>query len=231
MPDNQELQDGQIVQDAYGISYKWDAAKENYIRWSTEYDKRLPGRPVKKILSKPEYKGKEGKKRHRQVRRAITGHTKRALDRRKAAMDKADAELKEREDALALQKEKLKEVSTEVEKKQELSTLLGPAPTNREIVSAVRELFHKKGFDPVNELVDIAMHDKDKMEMKDRIALLKTLAEFVVCKPKSMDINANVGGQIIVNAIDFTSVTESLLKKASPTKEEFIDADYDEFQD
>lgn len=98
--------------------------------------------------------------------------------------------------------EKLELAKKELEKTEELNALISKAPTSKELQQAVLAMFAEKQFNPVAEMVD--MVKEDGLESKDKINLLKALADFYP-KPKSLDITGAIEHSTVFTVTNFGS--------------------------
>lgn len=142
---------------------------------------------------------------------------KRMRTRRK--VDKATKDLR------AAQKE-LNATDKVLEQKKMLLSMMQEAPTIAAQRKILFSMFTDAGFNPVQELIEHA--NDESLPLKDRIALKKTLMEYYQPKPKSVDIQASVTGEMTIQVISFDAVTKTALKEADVV-ELAPDDEYDEF--
>lgn len=118
-------------------------------------------------------------------------------------------------------REQIETRSNEVKKLQSF------APNDMEATKLVRGLFASKGFSAVEELLNMAMNPPDDLQSKDRVMILKFLAEFEAPKAKAVDM-ARLGEQnagINIQVVNFQGTS----KKELSGEKKYTDADYKEF--
>lgn len=69
-----------------------------------------------------------------------------------------------------------------------------PNKTNSDTTAKVSELCHAYGFDPLESMILLAK--SDDLELPYKIALLKELAQYVYPKRKSIEMTADVNGEV-----------------------------------
>ena len=120
------------------------------------------------------------------------------------------------------------EVDREVQKREEVLALATKAPSVKEMRAATSQLFKEYDLSPIKELIEMSRtRGKDALPARDRMALLKFLAEYEAPRPKSVDIQQDTNMNISVGLVDFRSVQGN---KAAPANL-MVDEDYDEFTD
>lgn len=115
---------------------------------------------------------------------------------------------------------RLKEVTKELTKterklaiKEHMLALASSAPSPAEMRKLIWATFQELGFNPLTELVQAAQEIDDP---KDRATVLDKLASMVIAKPKSVDIQAELKGDMTITLMDFSKVTQKDLKEMQP---------------
>ena len=127
--------------------------------------------------------------------------------------------MKAEEDMKVAQKE-LASVEKELDIKKQFLDTMSKAPTPAEQRKALLALFAERGVNPIEELLQFT-EDPD-IKKTDKIAIWKELASFTQPKLKSVDVQANVQGEMKILTVDYSKVI----------KDDIIDVtedDYEEF--
>lgn len=211
-----------------GRAYQWDAEKGMYYNYDPDNKCRIPGAPRKTLPALgPKGVTVKGTPRERAYpdRRATrSDHAKvykAGARRRRKRHAELDAQVKEK-------KKELEEVEEELDAASQLAEFISNAPTIKQQRAAILGLFKVKNFSPVSELIELVQGDT--ITPKDKIMILKTLAEFEAPKPKSVDIEGEVKGTVQISVTDFLGTAQGALKNVTPETEALEDADYEQFE-
>lgn len=134
--------------------------------------------------------------------------------------------MKAEEDMKKAQKE-LSKVEKELDVKQQFLSAINNAPTPAQQRKALLALFAEKGINPIEELMKFT--DDSEVPLKEKIAIWKELANYTQPKLKSVDISANVTGEMKVVTMDFSKVTQEQISNHVDAEVIDIADDYDEF--
>lgn len=139
--------------------------------------------------------------------------------RQRRAATKAEKDMKEK-------KKELGKVERALSHKEHLLAMMAEAPSIAQQRKILFSMFSEAGFNPVEELIE---HAQDKsLPLKERVKLKEKLMEYFQPKPKSVDIQASVTGEMTIQVVSFDGVTKADLEPAIPV-EEVADTAYDEF--
>lgn len=120
----------------------------------------------------------------------------------------------------------LNQVTRELSHKEHLLAMMAEAPTIAAQRKILFSMFSDAGFNPVEELIEHAQ-DED-LPLKERVRLKEKLMEYYQPKPKSVDIQASVTGEMTIQVVSFADVTQGALKEADVV-ELPEDREYNEF--
>lgn len=123
-------------------------------------------------------------------------------------------------------KKDLLSVEKELTVKQQFLNAMSSAPTPAQQRKALLALFAEKGINPIEELMNFT--SDDEVPLKERISIWKELASYTQPKLKSVDISANVTGEMKVVTMDFSKLTQDQLMKQAESDVVELE-DYDEF--
>ncbi len=127
-------------------------------------------------------------------------------------------------------KEKTKELSLverKVNNRKELLAMMERAPSVAQQRKILFSMFEEEEFNPIAELIAYAK-DKD-IPREERIKIVKDLASFYQPKPRTVDIQADVKGNLSISMIDFRNAIQAELVDAEPSEPPVVDAEYEEF--
>jgi hypothetical protein len=127
--------------------------------------------------------------------------------------------MKAEEDMKVAQKE-LASVEKELDIKKQFLDTMSKAPTPAEQRKALLALFAERGVNPIEELLQFT-EDPD-IKKTDKIAIWKELASFTQPKLKSVDVQANVQGEMKILTVDYSKVIKDDIINVT-------EGDYDEF--
>jgi hypothetical protein len=127
--------------------------------------------------------------------------------------------MKAEEDMKVAQKE-LASVEEELDIKKQFLDTMSKAPTPAEQRKALLALFAERGVNPIEELLQYTQ-DPD-IKKSDKIAIWKELASFTQPKLKSVDVQANVQGEMKILTVDYSKVIKDDIINVT-------EDDYDEF--
>ena len=123
-------------------------------------------------------------------------------------------------------KKELVSVEKKLDIKQQFLSAMNNAPTPAQQRKALLALFAEKGINPIEELMKFT--SDDEVPLKERISIWKELASYTQPKLKSVDISANVTGEMKVVTMDFSKLTQNQLMKQAD--DDIVDLDdYNEF--
>lgn len=134
--------------------------------------------------------------------------------------------MKAEKDMKQAQKE-LGKVEKQLDVKQQFLNAINNAPTPAQQRKALLALFAEKGINPIEELMKYT--DDGEVPLKEKIAIWKELANYTQPKLKSVDISANVTGEMKVVTMDFSKVTQEQISKHVEAEVIEVGEDYDEF--
>lgn len=134
--------------------------------------------------------------------------------------------MKAEKDMKEAQKE-LGKVEKQLDVKQQFLSAINNAPTPAQQRKALLALFAEKGINPIEELMKYT--DDGEVPLKEKIAIWKELANYTQPKLKSVDISANVTGEMKVVTMDFSKVTQEQIAKHVEAEVVDVGEDYDEF--
>lgn len=211
-----------------GIAYQFDEGTGKWHPYDPEKGERVAGRPRKTLPSAGIHgvtaRGAPKTKSYPPNRSAASNKTavyrKTARRKRKRHVE-IEGKIKEAEG-------ELKEVEKKLSAAEQLKLLVANAPTVKEQRAAILGLFAEYEFSPVAELIKMIM--EDEVSGREKIAILKTLAEFEAPKPKSIDIEGEVKGSMTISVVDFLGTSQKALKDVTPETVELTDADYEQFE-
>lgn len=124
------------------------------------------------------------------------------------------------------QAKRVREADLELQKREEVLALASKAPTVKEMRAATSQLFREYDLSPIKELIELSRkRGKDALSAKDRMALLKFLAEYEAPRPKSVDIQQDTNMNISVGMVDFRHIKSPQTGQL----EVLTDEDYEEF--
>jgi hypothetical protein len=211
-----------------GRAYQWDKEKGAYYNYDPEKRCRIPGAPRKTLpVLGPKGVTVKGtpKERDYPANRATRSDAakvyKAGARRRRKRHTELDAKVKEK-------KKELKEVEEELDAATQLADFISNAPTIKQQRAAILGLFKVKNFSPVAELIDLVQGGE--ITPRDKIAILKTLAEFEAPKPKSVDIEGEVKGTVQISVTDFLGTSKGELVNVTPETVDLKDEDYEQFE-
>lgn len=99
----------------------------------------------------------------------------------------------------------LSDVDKELAEKKRLLALASKAPSAQEMRAAVAALFKEKQISPIEELIKtVQRKGKGALTAKEKIPILRFLAEYEAAKPKTMDIQQDTNMNVSVGLMDFT---------------------------
>jgi len=135
---------------------------------------------------------------------------------------------------LGEKQKELTKVERELEVRKHLLQMMEDAPSISQQRKIIFSMFKEAGFNPIQALVDYVTETDEEgnlvLPLKDRITLTKELASYYAPKPKSVDIQADIQGNMTINVVDFSKVTQSMLKQAAEAPIELPhDGEYEEF--
>lgn len=97
-------------------------------------------------------------------------------------------------------------LDAEVAKREEILNLATKAPSVKEMRAATAQLFREYDLSPIKELIEMSRaRGKAALPPRDRMALLKFLAEYEAPRPKSVDIQQDTNMNVSVGLIDFST--------------------------
>jgi hypothetical protein len=211
-----------------GRAYQWDAKKGMYYNYDPENKCRIPGAPRKTLpVLGPKGVTVKGTPRQREYpdKRAPRSDAakvyKAGARRRRKRHTELDAKVKEKE-------KELERVEEELDAATQLANFISNAPTIKQQRAAILGLFKVKNFSPVAELIDLVQGGE--ITPRDKIAILKALAEFEAPKPKSVDIEGEVKGTVQISVTDYLGTSRDQLKDVTPETVELRDEDYEQFE-
>lgn len=122
---------------------------------------------------------------------------------------------------------KLREADLELQRREEVLALASKAPSVKEMRAATSQLFKEYDLSPIRELIEMSrQRGKNALPAKERMALLKFLAEYESPKPKSVDIQQDTNMNVSVGMVDFRNVRDTFGTTVTPAAEE---EEYEEF--
>lgn len=126
------------------------------------------------------------------------------------------------------QAEAVTAVDKELKQREEVLALAGKAPTVKEMRAATAALFREYDLSPIKELIELSRkRGKDALSAKDRMALLKFLAEYEAPRPKSVDIQQDTNMNVSVGMVDFRKA----YSREGALDNGLTDQDYEEFEE
>lgn len=118
----------------------------------------------------------------------------------------------------------VREADVELQRREEVLTLASKAPSVKEMRAATSQLFKEYDLSPIKELIEMSRtRGKDALPARDRMALLKFLAEYEAPRPKSVDIQQDTNMHVSVGMVDFRNV------RAQKNVAEVAEEEYEEF--
>lgn len=141
------------------------------------------------------------------------------FNREKTALTRRVEELRKEKDRLDRQ----------LEKTQQMADLAAASLSPKDRISAVMEAFRENDIHPILELAKLAKQTgKGALPIRERVAVLKFLAQYEAPTPKSMDISGSVDHSVTIQAVQFGGQKE--LKQAHAAPPAIPDEEYDEFE-
>jgi|TARA_R100000081_G_C4767263_1_gene143475 hypothetical protein len=127
---------------------------------------------------------------------------------------KAEVDMKQAQKELA-------SVEQELDIKKQFLDTMSKAPTPAEQRKALLALFAERGVNPIEELLQFT-EDPD-IKKTDKIAIWKELASFTQPKLKSVDVQANVQGEMKILTVDYSKVIkDDIINVTEDDYEEFL---------
>lgn len=132
--------------------------------------------------------------------------------RDRARIPKATRELK------AIQSE-AQRTAKQLEVQKQMLELMASAPTPAQQRKIILGIFSESGVNPIQVMIDSLPKDPETGQVvaktKDDLAIVSQLASYFAPKPKSIDLQAEVQGNLTINVTDFSKTTLGDLKSAA----------------
>lgn len=117
----------------------------------------------------------------------------------------------------------LKTEATRTEKQlavqKQMLELMASAPTPAQQRKIILGIFSESGVNPIQVMIDSLPRDSETGRVvattKDDLAIVSQLAAYFAPKPKSIDLQAEVQGNLTINVTDFSKTTQAHLKSAA----------------
>lgn len=139
---------------------------------------------------------------------------KRKSDRLRKEVERLEKRIKDKETELERRERTIKEME------------LSPTPAQQRKILFAK--FREHGFDPIDDMISYATDMK--VPKKERISVVKELAGLAYAKPKSIDVQGELGSNVSIQVVDFGSVTQKALKQVhGEVVREALDVEEDEY--
>jgi len=102
---------------------------------------------------------------------------------------------------------------------KQMLELMASAPTPSQQRKIILGIFSESGVNPIQVMIDSLPRDPETGRVvattKDDLAIVSQLASYFAPKPKSIDLQAEVQGNLTINVTDFAKTTQADLKSAA----------------
>ena len=117
----------------------------------------------------------------------------------------------------AIQQEKAR-TEKQVAIQKQMLELMASAPTPSQQRKIILGIFQESGVNPIQIMIDSLPRDEEGRIVatsKDELSIVRDLAAYFAPKPKSIDLQAEVQGNLTISLTDFSKTTQSDLRTAS----------------
>jgi len=106
---------------------------------------------------------------------------------------------------------------------KQMLELMASAPTPSQQRKIILGIFSESGVNPIQIMIDSLPRDEEGRIVatsKDELSIVRDLAAYFAPKPKSIDLQAEVQGNLTINVTDFAKTTQSDLRNAADEAKE-----------